>query len=139
MQLSPDDIQQLEKLSAKNPVIQKVLDEYKKLTESPYLDGYLTLYRQLSSWNKEVETKSGQINIVQVQMTDDEGNIIGTVDKTFDNALKLLKESPGLYDKLDWFRTKLLPQEASDLKQYTSTIDKARQEIKTENDIQSDR
>ena len=136
MNLTPEEIIQLESLSKKNPVCGKVLEEYFKLIQSPYLDGYLTLYRQLTSWNKEVETKSGQINIVQVQMTDDEGNVIGTVDKTFDNALKLLKESPGLYDKLDWFRAKLLPQEIADLKQYTSAIDKARVEINKENDIQ---
>ena len=139
MNLAPEEIIQLELLSKKNPVCGKVLEEYFKLIESPYLDAYLTIYRQIAAWNKEIETKSSQINIVQVVVTDDEGNIVGTIDKTFDNTLKYLTALPQLYDKLEYFRGKLTPKEIADLKQYTSAIDKARQEIKTENDIQSDR
>lgn len=132
MNLTPDDIAELQTLATKHPVVEKVLSEYKKLSDSPFLEGYLTIYRQIASWNKEIKEKSNKINLVQVQKIDEEGNLIGTLDKTFDNTLKYLNALPALYEKLEFFRSKLLPQELSDLKQHTSLIDKARNEIKNE-------
>src|ERR1017187_2040289 len=130
MQLNDDDIKQLEKLAPLNPVISKILDGYKKLVESPFLEGYLTYYRQINNWNKEIETESNKINLVQVMLTDEDGKMVGTIDKTFENTLKYLTAMPSLYEKMEVMRSKLSPQELSELKQHTSDIDKARNEIK---------
>ena len=128
------EISDLEKIGSKHPIVKQLFDDWKIINESPYLEGYLTIYRQITSWNNEIETKSKQINLVQVNVKDEEGNIVGTVDKTFENTLKYLTALPQLYEKLEYFRAKLTPLELSNLKQYTSAIDKAREAI-TSDDI----
>ncbi len=111
MSLTPEDIAVLEVLAATNPVCAKVLEEYNKLIKSPFLEGYLTVYRQITEWNKEIEDDSKSIKIVQMEYQNATGQWVKSSDKSFDNAHKYLKEIQLLYDKLEWFRGKLTEEE----------------------------
>ena len=128
MQLSPEDIIELELLSKKNPLIASLFDDWKKLTQSDYLDGFLTVDHQINTFNKEIR-ESKEIKIVQVQVVNEEGKLVGTMDKTFDNTHKYVSSIDVYYEKREWLRGKLSPQELEQIQDKNTAKKKGTQII----------
>lgn len=124
MNLTDEELSECNKKVVKDPLFAKLVEFYKTVNESPFLEGYLTVYRQIHTWNEEIKNSSGKIKIVQDIGSDKDGRPVVTLDKSFDNAHKYLKEITILYEKLEWFRTHLTEKELALAEKEIAKMDK---------------
>jgi len=66
--------------------------------ESPYYEGYITLKSTIDKWNQELQDS-------RIRLTSDKD------DKAFDRTHKYFNEINVFYDKLEYFRSKLTPDQ----------------------------
>lgn len=88
------DKQRIKELEEKLAVFEK----------SPYKNGYLSSYTQISTWDKKMIESPISLEAV------------GEDDlKAFDKAIKYLERKKALFEDLDYFRSKMTAEEKKDV------------------------
>ena len=105
---------EIEQLKKENAELQAKLRQYE---ESPFVNGYLAQLKQLNSWNKDLKEKPTSLTY-----NEDSGD---ADTKAFEKALKFMLESDKLYDKLDYFRGKMTPEQQESVKQDNKKSEKS--------------
>jgi hypothetical protein len=112
--LTETQVKEIEALAKKNDAVAEMLSEWKRFTESPYADSYITLYNQLTDWNAQLEIR--EIN------TPEGKRVVGMIDifsdkdsKEFDRAFKYFTDITKLLDILDAIRGKMTPSEQKEV------------------------
>jgi hypothetical protein len=121
--ITDTELQSLEEIASKEPLVGKLLDAYKEFANSPYYDTYITLFAQISDWNDQLkiaehpETVSVTENGITVEKSVLKGKIDLFADKDskeFDRAFKYFAEVVLLLDAMDKIRDRLNPKEKVD-------------------------
>lgn len=103
--ISAEHISELEKLAKKNEAVALLLEEWKSLNESPYIESYVSIKLLLNEWIKQINNGRQDIDIFSEQS-----------DKSFDRAIKLATEGiDSILTSLDSIRSKMTPKEQEDL------------------------
>lgn len=117
--ISEETINELKKLSLKNPILSEVIDFIKEVQGSPYYESYLSSLVQLQFWNEELKLTPSTINVKKNE------------ESTFQSAHKFVTTKNEIIKDLDFLRQKLLPNQIKEAeKEATSVIDEARIHLK---------
>ena len=96
-----EKIAELEKLALKNEAVAELLEFYRTVTESPYLNSYNTIYNQILDINSQLNIEDGQDGKIDI-FTDKD-------DKSFDRAWKYMLDLKLLLENLDFIRKMISP------------------------------
>lgn len=103
--ITPEQIKEIEKLSAKHESVGLIYEEWKNLNESPYIESYVSIKLLLNEWIRQIDEGRSKIDIFSESS-----------DKTFDRAIKLATEGVSdILTSLDTIRQKMTPEEQKDL------------------------
>lgn len=115
MEINKQELEDLEELAQSNPIVLKLLTQWKEFYNSPYYDTYITLYNQIKDWNEQLIIK--EVTIVG-ENNEEKKVMLGRVDlfgskdeKDFDRVWKYLSDSVTILEQLDKIRAKLTPEE----------------------------
>lgn len=117
--INEQELQDLEKIAEKQPLVKKLLDDYNEFYKSPYFDTYITLYTQVSDWNAQLKIGEEKTTIGEngIQVKTQSGKIDLFADKDskeFERVFKYFSEVLTILDALDKIREKLSPKEKVD-------------------------
>jgi len=114
--LDKETIDQCSKLAETHPAVNRLIEAYSMLADSPYKDSYLVIYDLIDNWQCELKENAGKVKLLQAE------------DKSFDRAFKLATGMPDLISGLDSIRDKMTPEQKED-------VDKKRKAKKSEGKI----
>lgn len=101
--------------------LEELRAELKILKESPYYITYLSVYKQLDTWAKELKDKP-----VAITSSNDDDDT-----RAFDKVDKYMKSLSLYFDQLEQLRQKMQPVDvANAIKEATSEVDEVRSMIK---------
>lgn len=96
--VTAEQLSELEKLSAGQPLLKLLLDDYKVLIESPFAGTYLGMLKQVNDWNSQV--------------TQNQIDLYGEKElKEFDRVTKYFSNVRIYIEQLDYLRSKMKPEE----------------------------
>lgn len=87
--------------------IKKLEERLRYFEESPYVDGYNAILNQINTWNKDLQNEP-----TSLKYDPDSGD---ADMKAFDKAHKFIASIDGLYDQLEYLRSKMSPEIAESL------------------------
>lgn len=106
--ISDKDRKEIEMVADTIPVVKLIFDEWKTFTDSPYADMYLSVLKQVTSWNQQIK--------------DNEIDLYGSKDlKEFDRVTKYFAGIKDYSDTLDYLRSKMKPEEVKKVDQEAKT------------------
>jgi len=114
--ISKESLEACSKIAQAHPDVQRLLDAYMILAESPYLDSYMVVYDLIESWQSELKINGNKVRLLNAE------------DKAFDRAFKLSTSMSDLIAGLDNIRDKMSPEQKED-------ADKKRKAKKSEGKI----
>lgn len=115
MNISKED---LTRLKSGDASAKKAAAFIEYVTQSPYLNTYLSVRLQMDALNKEIADQP-------------EGLSNSKDDKRFDRVMVYMKEFLSITNDLEKLRGKLLPEDQAQMeKKYTSLVDEARDRAK---------
>lgn len=116
MKLEEEVIARLKKL--KNPDVDELLAFYTFATQSDSYDDYVALLVQKNMWRDELKESPTSIRAISDEKL---------IDKSFDNAIKFMKERKGIEETIIMLRSNLTQAEQMEAEvAATSLLDEAR-------------
>jgi hypothetical protein len=102
-------------------LIDELRAELKKYTESPFVDSYLSTLTFINNTDKDITEKSGELFTIDNKVL-------------FEMAHKYQIEKIPYFEQLEWLRSKMSPEQASELDEKITTqrIKKSRVNIATQ-------
>jgi len=111
MSFNKEDLNTYLKHKDKNVV--KLAEFLEEILSSPYYESYSAMLFNIKSWNKQI-TENGGIDL----LSDKD-------DKSYDRTMKFFLEGKYLHDQLEYYRSKILPEDIKKAeKETTSAIEK---------------
>lgn len=108
---SPEKIKKL--LTHKDEDVKKLAEFVNEILYSPYYESYSAMLFNIKSWNKQI-TEGGAIDL----LSDKD-------DKSYDRTMKFFLEGKYLHEQLDYYRSKMLPEDIKKVeKDTTSEVDR---------------
>lgn len=121
MVLEEAKITRLKKLN--NPDVDDLLAFYKFATQSDSYDDYVALLVQKNMWRDELKESPTSIRAISDEKL---------IDKSFDNAIKFMKERKGIEETIIMLRSNLTQAEQMEAEvAATSLLDEARIKMRT--------
>lgn len=89
--------------------VKELEEELRMYKESPYVAGYLSILKQINTWNKDLSDEPTSLKF-------DPAN--GDADqKAFEKAHKFILTVDTMYEQLDKLRSKMNPKQAKELEE----------------------
>jgi len=96
---------------------EQLKEELKLYKESPYIEGYLSILKQINVWNNDLKNEP-----TSLKYDPDNGD---ADQKAFDKAHKFITSVDTLYDKLEYLRGKMNPEQQQKVDTATKRQDKS--------------
>lgn len=107
--MTPEKLEEVKKLCLAKPLLKEFFEHYAAIVSSPYYEGYTTVKSQVMTWQKDIQEK-------KITISGDEK------DKKFERAHKFFSELKPYYDLLDFFRSKMTPEEVRSADEKATTL-----------------